>query len=314
MSISSTAIPASSSFSFTICSQHAGMRLDVFLASRFPHYSRSFFHTSVKEKRVTIQGSIATKSGAIIKIGDCVQVIFPPQRSINTNELHLLEEAPIRIVYQQKDFVIIYKPAGILVHIPTEKSTSFCLVDWLIYRFEYIKEVGLADRPGIVHRLDRETSGLMVVALNNRAHQQLGKLFHDRLVEKTYLALVTGHPEKKGTIIHNIKRHPTIDHRMVCWPDGRSSVTNFEVLEYFENASLVQVKPLTGRTHQIRVHFSQEGYALLGDTLYGQPSPLITRHALHAYSLAFSYDGIRYFFQESAPEDFQKVINQLSKK
>ncbi len=223
----------------------------------------------------------------------------------------MLEEASIRIVYQHTDFAIIHKPAGILVHIPTEKSTSFCLVDWLIHRFEHIKGVGPSDRPGIVHRLDRETSGLMVIALNNRAHQQLGKLFHDRKVEKTYSAIVAGHVPTSGSIAHSIKRHPTVDHRMICSPDGRPSLTHFEVVEYFDNATLVTVKPVTGRTHQIRVHFAQEGHPLLGDTLYGTKNTFIARHALNAKSVAFEYDGVRYFFQESAPEDFQNALRQL---
>ncbi len=313
MDSSSATIAPSSVFSFTVTQQYDGLRLDHFIAGQFPHYSRSFFKNTIDDKLVTINGTVATKTGVIIKTNDLIGVTFPPQRTLKTEDSHLLTQSGIKIVYQHADFAVIFKPAGILVHIPTEKSTSFCLVDWLIHHFETIKGVGSIDRPGIIHRLDRETSGLMLIALNNRGHQKLGRLFHDRLIEKRYLALVKGHPEQQGSLSFPIKRHSSVRHRMMHSLDGKNALTHFLTLQYFKEFSLVLAKPITGRTHQIRVHFTQQGHPLLGDTLYGTPSLLLKRHALHAHSIAFDYDDIHYFFQEPLPADLIQAIEQLER-
>jgi 23S rRNA pseudouridine1911/1915/1917 synthase len=204
------------------------------------------------------------------------------------------------------------------MHKTQHETNNYTLVDWLTSHFKEIETVGSIERPGIVHRLDKDSSGLLIIARTNYAHQIFTKLFKDRAIKKTYLALVEGHPEKSGTIDQPIGRHQTHRLRMTTYGASssvptRHAITHYKVLEYFDNYSLVEFKPETGRTHQIRVHAAFLGHPLVGDTLYASSSPFIKRHALHASSLSFNFEDKLYEFNADLPHDFATLIAQIKK-
>ena len=185
--------------------------------------------------------------------------------------------------------------------------------------------VGLTDRPGIVHRLDKDTTGILLLARNNPTHAVLCGMFKDRAMHKTYLALVHGHPPKEGAIELAIARDPHNRKKMthvdltdlkrvaLISTTKREALTHYRVLEYFENSALVEVKPVTGRTHQIRVHFAALGHPLIGDYVYGIKSKEIGRQALHAHRLLFEYEGKEYQFESPLPHDITTLIEKFRK-
>lgn len=304
-------IKPGTSCSFIIESSEKGMRLDAYLTEKFPGYSRSFFKRVIEEKLVTINKKPVDKAGTALRPGDSLLVTFPQkERDISSNAQKAINMG-ISIVHQEQDFLIIYKPAGIVAHAPSPKNTSPSLVDWLLTHFSYVADIGYADRPGIVHRLDKDTSGLMIVPLTSPAFATFSQLFKDRKIHKTYLAIVKGHPDKTGSITFSIGRHHTVRNRMAYQRTGRTALTDFTVVTYFEDTTLVEARPVTGRTHQIRVHFTTLGHPLLGDTLYGSASPFIKRQALHAAKIAFEYNGKPYEFSCPLPEDFQQALADL---
>ena len=219
----------------------------------------------------------------------------------------------IRILYEHTDFFIVYKPAGILVHAPTHYSEIPTLVDWLVHECKELASVGYADRPGIVHRLDKDTSGILVVPRNNCAHAYFSRLFAQRLMSKKYLALVHGNPPETGIIDYAITRHPTQKHKMThTMGFGREATTHYQVLEYFADSALVEVHPVTGSTHQIRVHFASIGHPIMGDAVYGTHCESISRQALHAYQLSFIYQDQYYSFWHDMPLDMKNLRNSLA--
>ena len=217
-------------------------------------------------------------------------------------------------MHEDPDFYIIEKPAGLMVHRPSTSSVELTLIDWLVHQVPEIINIGHPERPGIVHRLDKNTTGLLIVPRTSRAHMLFSDLFKNRDIKKTYLAVVRGHPEKEGTIELPIGRDPITRNKMtVNGIEAREAVTRYKVLTYFENAALVEIYPVTGRTHQIRVHFKAIGHPLLGDQLYGTRSPLIKRHALHATQLTFDFKGKPYTFTSTPPQDFELLLSKLKK-
>lgn len=297
---------------YTIGEEYNYSRLDLFLSAQFPEYSRSYFKTLVEEGHILVNDKPASKAGLTIKTGDNVVVNFPAARTFTEHhETPQCKDSGIELIFEHSDFAIIYKPAGIVTHHVNKRSSEFSLVDWLTYKFSHIKDVGYSDRPGIVHRLDKDTSGLMIIVLNNKGHKEIGKLFHDRLIKKTYYALVQGHTEKTGMIDAPIGRHNTVRNKMTIIHTGRNAVSEYEVVHYYENHTLLKFFPKTGRTHQIRVHCASIKHPLEGDVLYGTPSKLIKRHALHASALEFEYEGKTYKFEKELPEDFKKMLHNL---
>ena len=180
-----------------------------------------------------------------------------------------------------------------------------------MHKFKEFEKFGDDERPGIVHRLDKDTSGLLVVARNIKSQIVLSNLFKDRRVKKTYLAVVEGHPPSEGKIDFEIGRHPTERHKMshVSY-DGKPALTYYRVLKYYKDCSLIEVKIVTGRTHQIRVHLAAIGHRILGDDLYGISSKLIFRQALHSWKIEFKLNGKNYNFCCSVSEDFKRLLNE----
>lgn len=297
-------------FSIVVPQDQSPIRIDVFLTENFPDYSRSYFQKLISDQHVMVNEK-PVKKNSVLQPLDIISVIFPPITPLTTNKI-IDKDLGVSIVYEHPQFLIINKPAGLVVHSPSHANNEITLVDWLINKFQELKDVGQPERPGIVHRLDKDTSGLMIIPRNNYAHLLFSRMFHERAIKKTYLAIVNGHPEKTGTIDLPISRDPHVPIKMTHrFNHGRNAVTHYTVLEYFKDTTYVRVEPITGRTHQIRVHFSAIGHPLLGDQLYGIKSSYIQRQALHAYSLAFTFENTPFEFHQLPPTDFQEALAEL---
>ncbi len=304
---------------FTVDASEANARIDLFLVKKFPAYSRTYFQKLVFEGHVKANGITIQKPSFVLKGAEELSLHIPPPPQLGVPK-EFEGDLGVRIVFEHPQFFIIYKPAGLMVHAPLPEANAITLVDWLLKKFQELAAVGMPDRPGIVHRLDKDTSGLMVIPRNNFAHTRFGELFKSRYMQKTYVAVVKGQPKDEGIISYPIARHPTMKNRMTHidaamaakWRiTGRASTTYYRVMERFNDAALVEVKPVTGRTHQIRVHFAAIGHPLLGDTVYGVTSKLISRQALHAASLAFAFENEAFSVHEPIPADMQALVETL---
>ena len=298
-----------------IVSDTCSIRLDVFITQHITGYSRAYFSHLIEKGQVRVNNTIAHKSGLKLKPSDTVSVIFPPERTIEPSKLDSVN-SNITIVLEHEHFLVINKPAGLLVHSPHERHTEVTLVDWLLQARPDVHAIGAKERPGIIHRLDRDTSGLMIIALTPYAHAQFAQLFQERTIQKTYLAVVQGHPTQEGVMTESIGRDPITKTKMKCATGFllgkiRSAKTHYRVLEYLNDAALVEAKPVTGRTHQIRVHFAHHGHSILGDIVYGTPSKHINRQALHAHQLDFIFDNQPFTVQAPLPKDMQQLANHM---
>jgi 23S rRNA pseudouridine1911/1915/1917 synthase len=281
-------------------------RVDKYLFFKFPDYSRSYFQKLIQDKKVYVNNIIINKRSYILKKEDIVTL------SLQTSNLSLLTPHKIdfEIVDIQKDFLIINKPAGLIVHNTANKMNEPSLVRGLLHRFKEFNKLGDQERPGIVHRLDKDTSGLLIVARTIPAQIKLSEMFKNRSIQKTYLALVKGHPEHTGNITFPIGRHPIYRHKMSHKGIvSRSAQTYYDVCVFYENTSLIVAKPITGRTHQIRVHLAAIGHNIVGDTTYGQSSKLIKRQALHAWKLSFEFNKKLYEYILPIPKDFKNLLH-----
>jgi len=268
--------------------QDSGRRLDAFLRKALPDYSRSRLQFWIRDKRVLVDGSV-TRGSYILRGGESIAVTpgEPPPLKAEPEDL------PLRVLYQDADVVVVDKQAGMVVH-PGAGHERGTLVNALLHHFGSLPTSNSDLRPGIVHRLDRETSGALVVARTHRAHQALAAQFHNREVEKTYLALVHGRmSHAHGRIASPISRDPVRRVRMTArLATGRAALTEYRALEQFAQFSYLEVRIGTGRTHQIRVHLSSIGRPIVGDRLYGAPAtlpglPVLGRFFLHAHRLRF---------------------------
>jgi len=316
----SRTIAQGSTFNFVINDYEHGMRLDKYLSTQFPYYSRSFLQGLIEQDCISINGKIIHKTSTHLKCNDQICVIFPPAREIQATISH---NCPIdvELIYEHEHFLILGKPANLIVHRPNTSSTECTLVDWILKSYKEIASIGDADRPGIVHRLDKDTSGVIIIPRTQYAHTAFGHMFQQRTIHKTYWALVTGHPDKTGTIdlpigrcLKNKTKMATYNPSIYTSTKVRQSLTHYTVLEYFEDCSLVEVKPVTGRTHQIRVHMAAIGHPIIGDTVYGTTSHLINRQALHAHTITFDFDAKSHTFTATLPTDFFTILEKLRNK
>ncbi len=290
-------------------------RLDVFVARCVPGLSRSRARTLVDQGLVTVGGRLAKPSHRLTP-GERVAVIVPPPEPAEARP----EPIPLVIAYEDDDLLVVDKPAGMPVH-PGPGHSGGTLVNAVLAHCPSLAGVGGVLRPGIVHRLDKDTSGLVVVAKNDRAHRALQRQLKERTVEKRYVALAHGHVRPaEGVIDAPIARDPRRRKRMAIVAGGREAVTRYRVVERLrgrerrgELYTLVEARPVTGRTHQIRVHFASVGHPLVGDAVYGKPSPLVGRHFLHASGIAIVHPatGERLEFSSELPDDLQTALRRL---
>lgn len=295
--------------------QDAGKRLDHALHQRFPQVSRARVQSWIKRGHVLINGN-ASRASYTVRPADVVDVepSDPPP-------LHATpEQIPLTILYEDTDVVAIDKPAGMVVHSGAGVHSG-TLVNALLHRFGALSRHAGDLRPGIVHRLDRYTSGVLLVAKNDAAHQRLAEQFAKRLVEKTYLALVHGKVKQdRGRIEKPISRDPRQRTRMTArLAHGRAAWSEYHVLQRFDGFTLLEVRIGTGRTHQIRVHLSSIGHPVVGDRLYGAPAkiggtPTLTRYFLHAHRIKFHQPstGEAVTVESPLPDDLEAWLNQLS--
>lgn len=288
----------------------AGERVDRFVHSRCPDLSRSRAAALVREGFVSVDGA-AVKPATAVRAGQSVRVVVPPPVPLEL----VAQEMPLSVVYEDGDILVVNKPAGLTVH-PGPGHPDRTLVNALLALVPDLPGIGGAQRPGIVHRLDKDTSGLMVVAKTDRAHASLTRQLKERRVEKTYAALVEGIVRRDdGELDGPIARHPRNRKKMAVVVGGREALTRYHVVRRYERFTLIEAYPHTGRTHQIRVHLAALGHPLVGDAVYGKRSPLIERHCLHAARLAFhmpSDERELRAFDAPLPEDIAGVLAVLA--
>lgn len=277
-------------------------RLDKFLVSCLPELSRSRIQAFIKEGRVKVNGVTAHKTGLILEPQAIITVSIPPPQPAGLAP----EEIPLEIIFENHDLMVINKPAGMVVH-PAAGHSRGTLVHAALAHSPEIEGIGGVQRPGIVHRLDKDTSGLILLAKNDRAHHRLIEQFKDRQVKKIYLALVDGRPPTPtGRVEAPIGRSPANRQMMAVVPEhkGREAITEYRTLENFSQHTFLEVHPLTGRTHQIRVHMTFLGCPVVGDRVYGKrkPSLPIDRQFLHAARLTLFLPG------ETQPRTFEAPL------
>ena len=281
------------------------VRLDQYLARVDVGLTRSRLRQLIAEGQTLVNGAIA-KPAHRVRPGDHILLTVPPPRPSDV----IAQDIPIAVVYQDADLVVVDKPPGLSVH-PGPGHPDRTLVNGLLALCPDIQGIGGEIRPGIVHRLDKDTSGLLMVAKTQDAHIHLSRQIKDREVEKSYLALVEGTPSPdSGMVDVPIGRDSRRRTRMAVAPGGRESRTGYRLLEQAGVHSLLELQLHTGRTHQARVHMAWLGHPLLGDAVYGRRSPLLDRHFLHAYRLAFAHPGTGepLDFLSPLPSDLQDAL------
>jgi 23S rRNA pseudouridine1911/1915/1917 synthase len=313
------------SFSIRVSETEEGKRFDQFLVGGkiSPPLSRSQAKRLIEEGMILLNGR-RVKASSTVRAGDVAVGVIPGPEPLSAEP----EALPLAVLYEDEEILVLDKPAGLVVH-PSTTGSSGTLVNALLYHCRDLPGIKGVIRPGIVHRLDKDTSGVMVVAKTEAALADLGRQFKERHVEKTYLAIVHGmFREQEGTIDAAIGRHPTERKKMsIHARSGRGAVTRWRLVEAFSGHSLLELRPQTGRTHQIRVHLASIGHPVLGDALYGRkgrPGTIgdlglrdvvktLNRQALHAHRLTFAHPrtGERLTFTSPVPPDMEEVLTRL---
>ena len=295
----------------TVAPAEAGTRIDAYLRAH-TELSRSRIAALMQEGALTVDGQTQTKPAAKTESGQVLRLTVPQARPVDI----AAQDIPLDILYQDSDVVVVNKPCGMVVH-PAAGNASGTLVNALLHHVRDLSGIGGEMRPGIVHRLDKDTSGLILIAKNDRAHIALSEQFKQRSMEKHYRAVAFGHfAQEHGLIDAPIARHPVDRKKMAVVPDGKPSRTEWTVIEPLKGATFLDVHLLTGRTHQIRVHMQSIGHPLLGDSIYApnlKTSVRIPRLMLHAYSLAFTHPatGERMTLVAPLPQTFVATLEKL---
>ena len=303
---------------FSLTSEDAGERLDRYLTRQLPMHSRAYLQQLIEEQQILVDGR-ATKPGYRLRAGDRISVSLPPLKPSGV----LPETIPLDVLYEDAYLLVVNKAAGMVAH-PSPGNASGTLVHALLAHCTHLSGIGGIERPGIVHRLDKDTSGAIVVAKDDATHRGLAHLFAARQVKKLYVAIVCGDiRDAEGVIDTAIGRHPVYRQKMSTHTRvGRQAVTDFRVLERFGLYTLVELRPRTGRTHQLRVHMAAMGHPLLGDPTYGRNrkelrrSPLahqlswFHRQALHAWVLGFVHPVTGEWLECRAPlpDDLEHLL------
>jgi 23S rRNA pseudouridine1911/1915/1917 synthase len=294
---------------FKIESEFVGERLDQYLVKAFEDKSRSFITNLIKNGDVLVNGN-QVKPGYSLKLNDQIYVAINEPKPLDLEPVNL----DLDIVYEDSYLLVVNKPEGLVVH-PAESYDGPTLVHGLLYQSDELSSINGVKRPGIVHRIDKDTSGLLIVAKNDIAHQRLSEAFSKHEVKRIYTALVYGKIDvPKGVIDMPIGRHRTNRLKMAVDPEGKRAVTHFKVLEQFDKYTLIECELETGRTHQIRVHMAHIGYPIVGDPIYG-PKDVIgdTGQFLHAHTLTFVHPikNEHMTFTVDMPESFKQMLNKL---
>lgn len=288
--------------------EEEGGRIDRYISRHLPHLSRSYVQKLIEDGLVLVQGR-RVRSSFEPHTGDVVTIEFPAPAASEIQPLYI----PLDIIYEDDDLLVINKPAGITVH-PAPGHPDDTLVNAVVAHCPLIAGIKGTMRPGVVHRLDKDTSGLIVFAKNDRTLSDLQQQFRSRKVRKTYLVLVMGKVSTQSGVIEGaVGRDPAHRQRMAIVANGREARTSYRVLEYLSGYTLLEVKPETGRTHQIRVHFAAAGYPVAGDSVYGLSNPDFPRQFIHASSLAFCLPSKMELreFKADTPEDLIEALKRI---
>jgi 23S rRNA pseudouridine1911/1915/1917 synthase len=291
-----------------------GDRLDGWLGAQFDDLSRARIQGLIKDKQVWVNDTLVKRNYAI-RTGDIVTCNIPEAKAVEL----VAEDIPLDIVFEDTDIIVINKASGLVVH-PAPGNYTGTLVNGLLYHCTDLKGIGGELRPGIVHRLDKDTSGIIIVAKNEKAMNKLSQQFQKRTTGKKYRALVWGNPVPENAQIDvTIGRHPIHRKKMAADVErGRNALSIYHTLEKFSGSTLLEVEIKTGRTHQIRVHLAHVGHAVVGDNVYGKPKPdkipyPVHRQMLHAYELEINHPTTdeRMNFVAEMPSDMQDLLDQL---
>ncbi|NLK42818.1 MAG: RluA family pseudouridine synthase [Tissierellia bacterium] len=291
-----------------------GERLDSYIAKEIDEVSRAFVQKLIKEGLVLVNEK-HVKPSYIVNEGDYIKIEFPKPKKLEI----MAENIPLDIVYQDQDIVIINKPQDMVVH-PAPGNYSGTLVNGLLFHIDNLSSINGIIRPGIVHRLDKDTSGLLLVAKNDHSHRYLSEELKDRKIERNYIALVHGVLKNdQGIIDAPIGRHPKDRKKMaVTSKNSKEAITHYNVLDRFDNYTLVDVSLETGRTHQIRVHMAHINHPIIGDPVYsrGKNEFGLDKQMLHAYRLGFVHPSTKEFmeFKADLPHYFEKIVNILERR
>lgn len=287
------------------------LRLDKFVLDYFgEEYTRSFVQKLIQDGKILVNDKIV-KSGYKLKLNDVVDVFDFELKSLDIEK----ENIPIDIVYEDEDLIVVNKPQGLIVH-PAPNINSGTLVNALLYHCKNLSGINGVERPGIVHRIDKDTSGLLVVAKNDLSHKFLSDQFKVHSIRREYVALVHGVMKKSyGRVSNNLGRHPKDRIKMAVVPEGRNAITDYTVLRRYNKCSLVLCKLHTGRTHQIRVHMSYLGFPIVGDPVYGLKKDNVYNNGqlLHARVIGFIHPRSKKYmeFKVSLPDYFKNIISNL---
>jgi 23S rRNA pseudouridine1911/1915/1917 synthase len=292
-------------------------RIDRFLAQQLADLSRSRIQTLIDQGYVTVNDVICNNKKDLIKAGDRIQLITPIATPLDL----IAQDIPLNVLYEDEHLIVINKPAGLVVH-PAAGHRDGTLVNALLAHCTELAGINGTQRPGIVHRLDKDTSGVIVVAKNDRAHQDLQAQIQAKTAKREYLGIVRGgiSAGESGVIDAPIARHHSDRKKMAVIADGRRAVTHWQIKERLGNYTFVKFDLETGRTHQIRVHSAYMGWAIAGDPIYGSPSKVVSQYlsgqALHAWRLTFRHPVSGELIENTAPlpEKFEKLLISLRRK